>query len=400
MVRQRTALSRLIVWATVHTVSALNTYELLDRACCDASRAVPSAGCTRLSSLYEQLPGFGVCVGAMLPLPSVRSLPAGQLQATTGLPPEAFAPPKAQGTTTRPPSLEAAAALTIGSVLSASGLTADDIVSSASLRDLASYELITLSVSVLLGMTTVLAAFDRLLLGARLLEALALLRPGRLEIVTRHEAGHFLCAYLCGLPVQACELNPARNILATNPALRLRVGTVFQSAAIEALRDGRPAHDADVDVAAIVLMGGIAAEALTRGCAEGGLSDERALQALLVAHHANSRSTDEDGAEALGLREVRARARWAAASATLILRERRSALDALCDALSAGCTLGDCVAAIEGALSDSAGGTAASRGALAPAYESCERKDRKESPVTVEMDVRGGGGGGCGGGGK
>ena len=47
------------------------------------------------------------------------------------------------------------------------------------------------------------------------------------------------------MPIQACELNPARSLL--DPDLSLRVGTVFHSPALEALRDGRKAEDADVD---------------------------------------------------------------------------------------------------------------------------------------------------------
>ena len=54
---------------------------------------------------------------------------------------------------------------------------------------------------------------------------------------------------------------------------------MFHSPAIEALRDGECARDDDVDRAAIILMGGIAAESLAYGSAEGGAADERALQA-------------------------------------------------------------------------------------------------------------------------
>ena len=151
-----------------------------------------------------------------------------------------------------------------------------------------------------------------------------------------------------------------------DPNLQLRAGTVFHSPAIEALRDGREARDADVDAAAIVLMGGIAAEALVRGSAEGGLEDERALETLITTQHAQRRKrraeeqmrgsggdsaldaaldVSDETAEA----EVRARARWAAASAVLLLREYRRSFDALCEALEAGQSVGECASAIEGA---------------------------------------------------
>ena len=71
--------------------------------------------------------------------------------------------------------------------------------------------------------------------------------PTYRETVLRHEAGHFLLAYLLGVPVQACVLNP---VLASFDR-RFdggRAGTVFLSPAIEALRAGHyslymQAHD-------------------------------------------------------------------------------------------------------------------------------------------------------------
>ena len=252
---------------------------------------------------------------------------------------------------------------------------------SASLRTLESYELIALVLSLLLGVTTILALVDKLLLQERLLEAVALLLvPSRRDAAARHEAGHFLCAYLLGVPVQACLLNPARSL--SDAQLSGRVGTIFLSTAIEDLREGRLAADDDVDVAAIVLMGGIAAEALVNGSAEGGAADEKALAALLAAQQ--DRTSDEaSGGAAGGSRskavkpffdasglattgdsgnvkkapvrsrkqqaEVRARARWAAASAAMLLRERRASFDALCNALREGRTVGECIWAIEAA---------------------------------------------------
>ena len=53
--------------------------------------------------------------------------------------------------------------------------------------------------------------------------------------------------------------------------------------------------------------------------------------------------------EELSPLEVRARARWAAARAVLLLRERREAFDALCQALKEGRSVGGCVEAMEAA---------------------------------------------------
>ena len=377
-----------------------NKFTVIDRAC--ASRNVP-----QIQETYRSLPlpSYGAALKGLSSPEQPALLPPGELEQITGLPPAAFAPPKRPEQTRglRLAPLEAAAGLAVGSLLSVSGMIADDwpsqVLSLDALKQLESYELITLSLSLLLAVTTSLAVLDRLVLNARLLEALGLLLPRRREAVMLHEAGHFLCAYYLGVPVQACELNPWRTLL--NPNLRLSVGTVFHSPAVEALREGDQAEDADVDAAAVVLMGGIAAEALVRGYAEGGRSDERMLRALLNAQHRqrsssrrrgggsssssssssiNSSSSSSDGArlrqelraqllgEAAGVEdyveeegddgivdeelsplEVRARARWAAARAVLLLRERREAFDALCQALKEGRSVGGCVEAMEAA---------------------------------------------------
>ena len=85
------------------------------------------------------------------------------------------------------------------------------------------------------------------------------------------------------------------------------------------------------------------------GCAEGGSSDEKALRALLTAHSAPT---------PLSPTELRASARWAAASAVLLLRERRDAFDALCDALREGRSVGECAYVVETLLGDRPADTA------------------------------------------
>lgn len=325
-------------------LASASPYQKLDAAC----RMVPGDRAL-LATAYKALPCFGDGVPS---LPAGTPLPQGELQRITGLPSTAFAPRKrAASGAGRVAPLEAAAGLGVGLLLSVYGKLDFEPTNTnvfTDLRRLDAPDLILLSLSLLLCVTTTLALLDKIILNARLLEALALLRPGRRSAVARHEAGHFLCAYLLGLPVQACELNPVRSMLATDPNLQLRVGTVFHSPAIEALRDGRRARDEDVDSACIVLMGGIAAEAMLNGSAEGGLSDERALQSLVNAHHV----AQEPAAGALDVREVRSRARWAAASAVLLLRDHRDAFDALDVALREGRSVSECVEAIEAVLEE------------------------------------------------
>lgn len=356
----------------------------------------------RITAAYEalrpELPSFGSRVGAALPLPAnqPRMAAGDEFERLTGLPPRAFAPrgrdQPSRGLRLAP--LEAAAGLVVGQLLTFGGvLDRDELPRKATeLAQLQSYELISLVLSILLGVTTIVALVDKLLLQERLLEALGLLLvPSRREAAARHEAGHFLCAYLLAVPVQACMLNPARSLF--DSQLSGRVGTVFLSPAMSELRAGRPADRADVDVASIVLMGGIAAEALVNGSAEGGAADERALAALLTAQEARSSPSadgsagtsqaqaqppepkgkgffsatglatsgsntaiggqDADGAERAVATpksqqaDIRARARWAAACAAILLRERRASFDALVQALREGRSVGECVWAIE-----------------------------------------------------
>ena len=354
----------------------------------------------RVAAVYERLkpmlPGYGCKVDALPLAADNLQLAAGnEFERRTGLPPIAFAPKKrgVRKSGIRLAPLEAAAGLVVGQFLFVGGVIGwpDQLpVKQAELSQLQSYELITLSLSILLGVTTIVALVDKLLLQERLLEALGLLLvPSRRDAAAQHEAGHFLCAYLLAVPVQACILNPARSLL--DAQLAGRVGTVFLSPAIDELRAGRAADQRDVNVAAIVLMGGIAAEALANGSAEGGAADEKALAALLTAQLDQASGDGGDGGDrqqkpspsgffsATGLAtsgpntatgaplpamnnrnrraqqaEVRARARWAAASAALLLRERRASLDALVEALREGRSVGECVWAIEAAAAQSA----------------------------------------------
>jgi len=94
--------------------------------------------------------------------------------------------------------------------------------------------------------------------------------------------------------------------------------------------------DATIDRYSIVLMAGIAAEALEYGQAEGGQSDEAALLRVLTC--LNPPWSKE---------RVFNQARWAVLQAILILKKQKKAYDALVDALSRKKPLGDCIALIE-----------------------------------------------------
>jgi hypothetical protein len=87
-----------------------------------------------------------------------------------------------------------------------------------------------------------------------------------------HEAGHFLLSYLLGFAVESYDV--ATGSEAASSAVRLDV----------AAPSGTGSRDhANLDRLAVISMGGIAAEVLAVGDAEGGLADVSQLRALMCA---------------------------------------------------------------------------------------------------------------------
>ena len=205
---------------------------------------------------------------------------------------------------------------------------------------------------------------------------LTTLRPSYAERVVRHEAGHVLVAYLLGCPVQGCVLsaweasgfgaggsgaaglNGAAGTAFFDPELnarptserdkkkkkenntcderaetRRRVIFRFSQAAA---RRGLVARSV-IDRYCIVVMGGIAAEAMHYGAAEGGRDDENALVEFL-------QKTVDFPAE-----KVLEQARWAVLNAVLLLQDHREDYERLVLSLqkTRAVSIGTCVVAIE-----------------------------------------------------
>jgi len=160
------------------------------------------------------------------------------------------------------------------------------------------------------------------------------INPRLQEKVITHEAGHFLLAYLCGSPVRGYILSALDAFRAGIPG---QAGTIFSDTKLEAeMKQGRLTNGS-LERFSVVLMGGIAAEALQYGQAEGGQSDEGVLISLLGANLKPAWSAAA----------ITNQARWAVLEAILILKRQKKAHAALIEAMTERKTLGECIAAIE-----------------------------------------------------
>lgn len=140
----------------------------------------------------------------------------------------------------------------------------------------------------------------------------------------RHEAGHFLMAYLLGCPVQGCILRPVWN-----GAIFGEAGTVFLDKKLFDELDRSRISASSVDRYTTVVMAGIAAEALTFDNAEGGGSDEQSILLLLSLMN-----------PPWDFERITSQARWGALRALLVLKDYRTAYESLVEALSRGDSLG------------------------------------------------------------
>ena len=152
--------------------------------------------------------------------------------------------------------------------------------------------------------------------------------------IIAHEAGHFLIAYLLGVPVRECITNAwdARK----NPDIKGQAGTIFFDSKLAEEMDKQQVTRTSLNRLSVVIMAGIAAEALKFGKAEGGAVDEQSLIGFL--------NTIQPPWNIL---RIQGQARWAVLQAILLIKEHMASYNALVKALEEKKSVGDCVAAIE-----------------------------------------------------
>mmetsp|Transcript_20883 Transcript_20883/g.85029 ORF Transcript_20883/g.85029 Transcript_20883/m.85029 type:complete len:328 (+) Transcript_20883:147-1130(+) len=123
-------------------------------------------------------------------------------------------------------------------------------------------------------------ALDQAFLRGSIFEAIyRSLFPEYREKILKHEAGHLLLAYLLGCPIRGYVIDAYDALLKGIPG---QAGTIFTDPRLQNELQNNKLTQKSIDRYSIVVMGGIAAEALEYGQAEGGQSDEVALVSLLA----------------------------------------------------------------------------------------------------------------------
>ena len=156
------------------------------------------------------------------------------------------------------------------------------------------------------------------------------------EYVTRlrrHEAAHFLTAYLIGILPKGYTLS-SLNAFRTYGAFNIQAGCAFCDGEFqEEVRKGK-ISSTSLGKFACVAMAGICMEYILFGFAEGGLSDVQQLDGLLRALAFSQKKSDSE-------------VRWAVLNTTALLRRHVGLTEKLAEIMARGASVGDCVALIE-----------------------------------------------------
>lgn len=164
-------------------------------------------------------------------------------------------------------------------------------------------------------------AADQLISGGGVGEKVLLtLFPSMKDRILRHEAGHLLVAHLLGCPVQSLALGKwdaiSKQLQSGVQSGLVGAGTSFFDPELnKASMKGRVTRSI-IDRYSVILMAGIAAEAMNFGESEGGSDDEQSLAAFLSQTVQSNLNIPEQ-------------ARWAATNAILLLKKNRDAYDRL-----------------------------------------------------------------------
>ena len=144
----------------------------------------------------------------------------------------------------------------------------------------------------------------------------------RRERICRHEAGHFLCGYVCGLPVKKYQINSETGV----------ANVEFHSGSTASVE----LSDADIAHLSVVAMSGSVAEIMAYEKATGGETD------LIDLQNCFRRSK-----EFIGAAKQQDLTRWGALTSYDIIKKNMSKYEALVMAFKENKSLADCVSIIE-----------------------------------------------------
>ncbi|KAL3941715.1 MAG: hypothetical protein SGARI_000504, partial [Bacillariaceae sp.] len=138
-------------------------------------------------------------------------------------------------------------------------------------------------------------------------------------------AAHFLCGYLCGLPI-ANYATTEENV----PRVE------FHNTAEGPATSSRELTEDEVNSLTVVAMSGSVAEAMEFGKAGGANSDLMELQNVF-----------RQSANFLGAEKQQDLTRWGALTSYRLINSNKDKLDALCDAFSKQKSIAECVTILE-----------------------------------------------------
>ena len=149
---------------------------------------------------------------------------------------------------------------------------------------------------------------------------------GERERVIHHEAGHFLVAYLLGIPVTGYTLTAIESV---KQGRSRRGGVIFDTSALPKRTTKTKEISLITDKYCKVFMAGIAAEKFVYGTAEGGKEDRAALRSALTSLGVSRQNCI--------LKE-----RYAQMQATLLIEQNQIAYQALVAAMKDRSSVEDC----------------------------------------------------------
>lgn len=148
----------------------------------------------------------------------------------------------------------------------------------------------------------------------------------QLNRICRHEAGHFLCGYLCGLPIAGYEAGDNTN----------GVQCVEFHPSQEGPVTGREFSESEISRLSAVSMSGSVAEVLGLGNAKGGDNDLIQLDSFFRRSE-----------EFIGAQKQQDLTRWGALASYNLINEHRSKYEELVKAFKAQKSVPECIAILE-----------------------------------------------------